>query len=124
MRYRLLGNSGLRVSELFLGAMTFGEQGGVGASISECRKMLDRYAEAGGNVVDTAVNYRAGQSEEILGELLEGERDRWVLATKYTVSRDRTDPNAGGNHRKNLRLSLETSLRRTGKEATGKPHEP
>jgi aryl-alcohol dehydrogenase-like predicted oxidoreductase len=86
--------------------------------------MLDRYAEAGGNVVDTAVNYRAGQSEEILGELLEGERDRWVLATKYTVSRDRTDPNGGGNHRKNLRLSLETSLRRTGKEATGKPHEP
>lgn len=112
MRYRLLGNSGLRVSELFLGAMTFGEQGGVGAPIDECRRMLDLYAEAGGNVVDTAINYRGGASESILGELLEGRRDRFVVATKYTVSRDGTDPNAAGNHRKNLRLSLETSLRR------------
>ncbi|MGW0200147.1 aldo/keto reductase [Nonomuraea sp. NPDC003201] len=112
MRYRLLGNTGLRVSELFLGAMTFGEQGGVGAPIEECRRMLDLYADAGGNVVDTAINYRGGASEAIVGELLEGRRDRFVLSTKYTVSRDGADPNAAGNHRKNLRLSLETSLRR------------
>jgi aryl-alcohol dehydrogenase-like predicted oxidoreductase len=112
MRYRLFGGSGLRVSELFLGAMTFGEQGGVGAAPEECLRMLDAYADAGGNVVDTAINYRGGASEEIVGELLAGRRDRFVLSTKYTVSRDRDDPNAAGNHRKNLRLSLETSLRR------------
>jgi aryl-alcohol dehydrogenase-like predicted oxidoreductase len=112
MRYRLLGTSGLRVSEVFLGAMTFGEETGPGASLEECRRMLDAYAEAGGNVIDTAINYRNGESEGIVGELLEGHRDRFVVATKYTLSRDRADPNASGNHRKNLRLSLETSLRR------------
>ncbi|GAA4588684.1 aryl-alcohol dehydrogenase-like predicted oxidoreductase [Actinoplanes octamycinicus] len=112
MRYTTFGRTGLRVSELVLGAMTFGEQGGVGAPIEECRRILDAYAEAGGNVVDTAVNYRGGASEEILGELLAGRRDRFVVATKYTVTRDPADPNGGGNHRKNLRLSLETSLRR------------
>jgi len=112
MRYQLFGGTGLRVSELFLGAMTFGEQGGVGAPPQECARILDAYADAGGNVVDTAINYRGGASEEIVGELLDGRRDRFVLSTKYTVSRDRDDPNAAGNHRKNLRLSLETSLRR------------
>lgn len=112
MRYRLFGNSGLRVSELFLGGMTFGEEGGPGASPAECRRMFDAYAEAGGNVIDTAINYRNGASESIIGELLEGRRDRFVVATKYTVTRDRSDPNASGNHRKNLILSLETSLRR------------
>lgn len=112
MRYTTFGRTGLRVSELVLGAMTFGEQGGVGAPLEECRRILDTYAEAGGNVVDTAINYRGGASEEILGELLAGRRDRFVLATKYTVTRDAADPNGGGNHRKNLRLSLDTSLRR------------
>ena len=112
MRYTLFGGSGLRVSELFLGAMTFGEQGGVGAPPQECARILDAYADAGGNVIDTAINYRGGASEEILGELLQGRRDRFVLSTKYTVTRDAGDPNAAGNHRKNLRLSLETSLRR------------
>jgi aryl-alcohol dehydrogenase-like predicted oxidoreductase len=112
MRYTTFGRTGLRVSELVLGAMTFGEQGGVGAPIEECRRILSAYAEAGGNMVDTAINYRGGASEEILGELLAGQRDRFVVATKYTVSRDPADPNGGGNHRKNLRLSLETSLRR------------
>ena len=58
MRYRTFGASGLRVSELFLGAMTFGEQGGVGAPVQECRRILDAYANAGGNVIDTAINYR------------------------------------------------------------------
>ncbi|WP_432886969.1 aldo/keto reductase [Kribbella sp. CA-245084] len=112
MKYRTLGSSGLRVSELVLGAMTFGEQGGVGAPMAECRQMLDLYAEAGGNMIDTAINYRDGASEEFLGELLSGRRESFVLGTKYTVSRDRADPNAAGNHRKNLRASLETSLRR------------
>src|SRR3954453_23674356 len=112
MKYRTLGPTGLRVSELILGAMTFGEQGGVGAPIEECRRILDTYAEAGGNKIDTAINYRGGASEEILGELLAGRRESFVLGTKYTVSRDRADPNAAGNARKNLRASLELSLRR------------
>ncbi|MEO3930704.1 aldo/keto reductase [Micromonosporaceae bacterium B7E4] len=112
MRYRLLGQSGLRVSELFLGAMGFSAQGAVGAPPPVARDVLDAYLDAGGNVVDTAVNYGGGESERVLGELLVGRRDRVVLATKYTASRDSTDPNGYGNHRKNLRLSLETSLRR------------
>ncbi|GLZ34295.1 oxidoreductase [Lentzea sp. NBRC 105346] len=105
MRYRLFGRTGLRVSELFLGAMTFGD-------IDEDRRVLDTYADAGGNVIDTAVNYGGGRSEEVVGSLLSGRRDRFVLATKYTVTRDATDPNAAGNHRKNLVASLEMSLRR------------
>jgi aryl-alcohol dehydrogenase-like predicted oxidoreductase len=92
--------------------MTFGEQGGVGAPIEECGRIVDAYADAGGNVIDTAINYRGGASEEILGQLLSGRRDRFVLSTKFTASRDPTDPNAAGSHRRNLRLSLETSLRR------------
>ena len=74
--------------------------------------MLDAYLDAGGNVIDTAINYRGGLSEEIVGEILDHRRDRFVVASKYSVTRDPTDPNGGGNHRKNLRLSLETSLRR------------
>ncbi|MBM2616646.1 aldo/keto reductase [Actinoplanes sp. LDG1-06] len=112
MRYRTFGTSGLRVSEAILGAMTFGEQGGVGAPIEECRRVLDVYAEAGGNAIDTAINYRGGASEEILGELLDGRRESFVLGSKYTVTRSPSDPNAAGNARKNLRASLETSLRR------------
>ncbi|MEV2268888.1 aldo/keto reductase [Nonomuraea africana] len=105
MRYRLLGGTGLRVSEVFLGAMLFTE-------LEAARRILDRYGEAGGNVVDTANFYGGGRSESVLGELLEGRRDRFVVATKYTVSRDGGDPNAAGSHRKNLVLSLEESLRR------------
>jgi aryl-alcohol dehydrogenase-like predicted oxidoreductase len=114
MRYRAFGPTGLRVSELVLGAMTFGEQGGVGAPIEECQRILDTYADAGGNMIDTAINYRGGASEEILGRLLAGRRESFVLSTKYTVSRDPADANAAGNARKNLRASLETSLRRLG----------
>ncbi len=112
MRYRLLGRTGLRVSEMFLGAMTFGEDFSWGADRAESSRILDTYLDAGGNVVDTAVNYRGGDSERILGDLIGDRRDHLVLATKYTLSRDQNDPNASGNHRKNLRLSLETSLRR------------
>lgn len=110
MRYRLLGQTGLRVSELFLGAMSFGQHEGGGAPQEECRRMLDLYADAGGNVIDTANVYRGGQSESILGTLLAGRRDRFVVPTKYTLSRDGSDPNAAGNHRKGLTLSLEKSL--------------
>ncbi|RAY12583.1 aldo/keto reductase [Actinomadura craniellae] len=108
MRYRLLGRTGLRVSELFFGAMTFHDRENADA-VREYRAMIDTYADAGGNVIDTASAY--GDSESILGELLDGRRDRFVLATKYSISRDRSDPNAAGNHRKNLTLSLERSLR-------------
>ncbi|MFG3437611.1 aldo/keto reductase [Nonomuraea sp. NPDC047897] len=111
MRYRLLGRTGLRVSEVFLGSMTFGEEG-IGASDEDARRILDLYDEAGGNVVDTANFYGDGRSESMLGELLRGRRDRFVVATKYTVTRDGSDPNAAGSHRKNLTLSLEQSLRR------------
>lgn len=112
MRYRTFGRSGLRVSDLFLGTMTFGDDWGWGASPDECRKMFDAYADAGGNVIDTANKYTEGASERIAGELLEGRRDAFVLATKYTLSRDGKDPNASGNHRKNLTVSLEQSLKR------------
>ena len=112
MQYRLFGSTGLRVSRVFLGAMTFGDPDSVGAPVDECEKMVDAFADAGGNVIDTAINYRGGASEKILGELLGRRRDRFVISTKYTASRDLDDPNGGGNHRKNLRLSLETSLRR------------
>jgi aryl-alcohol dehydrogenase-like predicted oxidoreductase len=112
MRYRPLGASGLRVSELFLGAMTFADGFAHGADRGEAQRIVDAYAEAGGNVIDTAVNYRDGASEQIVGEVLAGRRDRFVLCTKYGVTRDQADPNAAGGHRKNLRLSLETSLRR------------
>ncbi|MER5321691.1 aldo/keto reductase [Streptosporangium roseum] len=113
MRYRLLGRTGLRVSEVFLGAMTFGEEQ-IGSSPQEARRIFDLYGEAGGNVIDTANFYSGGRSETILGELLAGRRDRFVVASKYSVSRDGGDPNAAGSHRKNLTLSLEASLRRLG----------
>jgi len=114
VRYRTLGRSGLRVSELFLGTMTFGEDWGWGAPLDECRKLFTAYAEAGGNVIDTANKYTEGASERIVGELLGADRDRFVVATKYTLSNDDSDPNASGSHRKSLVRSLEQSLTRLG----------
>ena len=114
MRYRLLGRSGLRVSELCLGTMTFGEDWGWGASEAESRKIFDRFAEAGGNFVDTANNYTEGTSERFVGQFLAADRDHFVLATKYSLTERKDDPNFGGNHRKNLLRSLEGSLRRLG----------
>ena len=105
----------MRVSELCLGAMVFGdERGSWGASREEAQRIVERFAEAGGNFIDTASNYAGGASEPIVGELIARERERWVVATKYTVSSRREDPNAGGSHRKNLAQSLERSLRRLG----------
>ena len=112
MRYRLLGPSGLRVSEICLGTMTFGTDWGWGADEGECRQIVDAYRAAGGNFLDTASNYTNGASERIVGEFTEGDRDRWVIATKYTLTLDPDDPNAGGNHRKSLVRALEQSLRR------------
>jgi aryl-alcohol dehydrogenase-like predicted oxidoreductase len=112
MRYRLLGKSGLRVSELCLGTMTFGEDWGWGSSKDESRAILDAFFEAGGNFVDTANMYTGGTSETLLGEFLQGNRDKTVLATKYTNAMPGTDPNAGGNQRKNMIQSVEASLKR------------
>lgn len=112
MRYRLLGRSGLRVSEAALGTMTFGEAWGWGASAEESRRIFDAYVEAGGNFVDTACNYTDGQSEELVGAFVEPDREHFVVATKYTLTSRKDDPNAGGNHRKNLVQTLERSLRR------------
>ena len=114
LRYRLLGRSGLRVSELALGTMTFGADWGWGADLDESRRIFERFVEAGGNFVDTASNYTDGSSEEFVGELVKGRRERFVVATKYTLSLDPADPNAGGNHRKSLVRALEQSLRRLG----------
>ncbi|MFD5823899.1 aldo/keto reductase [Lentzea sp. NPDC060358] len=102
MRYRLFGRTGLRVSELLLGTMTL-------RSEDVARRVVGADADAGGNFLDTASAY--GESEEVLGAVLT-RRDRFVVATKYALSRDVRDPNAGGTHRKNLVLSLERSLRR------------
>jgi aryl-alcohol dehydrogenase-like predicted oxidoreductase len=115
MRYKLLGHSGLRVSEFCLGTMTFGETWGWGASKVESKKMFDLFAEAGGNFIDTSVNYTDGESETILGDLLKTDRDYFVVATKYTLTHpDDTDPNGGGNSRKNMMKSIERSLKRLG----------
>ena len=112
MRYKLLGKSGLRVSELCLGTMTFGDDWGWGAPKDESRKMFDAFAEAGGNFIDTANNYTNGTSEKLVGEFTTAERDHFVIATKYTLNEYATDPNFGGNHRKNMRRSVEGSLKR------------
>src|SRR6266705_333298 len=115
MKYRLLGRSAMRVSELALGTMTVGEKWGWGASLEESRGMLDLFLDRGGNFVDTASNYTDGQSEAFLGELLRDRRERIVLAPKYTLTSHRHDPNAGGNDRKNMVQSVERSLRRDRK---------
>lgn len=113
MRYRLLGNSGLRVSELCLGTMTFGEDwGDMGANREESRRIFDAYCEAGGNFLDTANIYTNGTSEKFLGEFMGTERDRYVLATKYTLAGHNGDPNHAGNQRKSMMRSVEESLKR------------
>ena len=114
MRYKLFGkHTGLRVSELVLGAGSFGTRWGHGAEPDEARRIFDAYAEAGGNFIDTANGYQFGQSEEILGDLLTGRREDFVLATKFTLNAER---NANilvtGNSRKSMVASIEASLKR------------
>lgn len=112
MKYRLFGNSGLRVSEMSLGTMTFGEDWGWGSAKDEARTIYDAYREAGGNFIDTANLYTNGTSETLLGEFMRDHRHSMVLATKYTNANAGKDPNAAGNHRKSMVQALQGSLRR------------
>jgi aryl-alcohol dehydrogenase-like predicted oxidoreductase len=110
--YRLLGRSGLRVSPLALGAMTFGTDWGWGADERDARRIFDAYVDRGGNFIDTANQYTNGTSERFVGEFAGDRRERLVIATKYTLTTRPGDPNAGGNHRKSMVRSVEESLKR------------
>jgi aryl-alcohol dehydrogenase-like predicted oxidoreductase len=115
MKYKLLGRSGLRVSELALGTMTFGEDWGWGASKVDSQRIFDAFSNAGGNFIDTACNYTEGTSEKFIGEFVSNDRDHFVIATKFTLRArgdNPMDPNAGGNNRKNMIRSVESSLKR------------
>lgn len=113
MNYKLLGRSGLKVSELCLGTMGFGTEGGWGADTDSSFAIMDAYANAGGNFLDTANIYKLGTSEKIIGEYISHhDRDFFVLATKYTLKDNTTNPNASGNNRKNMMRSVEESLKR------------
>jgi aryl-alcohol dehydrogenase-like predicted oxidoreductase len=112
--YRLLGRSGVRVSPLCLGTMTFGvEPGAWGCTDQEAAQLVDLYIDKGGNFIDTANFYgQLGQSEGLLGQAVKGRRDRLVISTKYSLTTSPGDPNASGNHRKNMVRSVEDSLKR------------
>src|ERR1700744_5217635 len=113
MKYKLLGRSGLKVSELCLGTMGFGAEGGWGADKETSFAIMDTFANAGGNFFDTANIYKLGTSEKIIGEYISNhDRDYFVLATKYTLKDNVTNPNASGNNRKNMMRSVEESLKR------------
>jgi aryl-alcohol dehydrogenase-like predicted oxidoreductase len=108
----MLGRTGVRVSELALGTMTFGHDWDLSKELPGA--LFEQFAEAGGNVIDTSNEYGHGSAESVLGELLRGRRDSFLLTTKYTLQIRPGDVNAAGNHRKNLVVSLEDSLRRLG----------
>jgi aryl-alcohol dehydrogenase-like predicted oxidoreductase len=110
--YRLLGRSGLRVSPLALGTMTFGSDWGWGADREEAHRIFDAYVDRGGNFIDSSNNYTNGTSEQLVGELAADKRDRLTIATKYSASTRPEDPNSGGNHRKSMVRSVEHSLAR------------
>lgn len=113
MKYKLLGRSGLKVSELCLGTMGFGTEAGWGADKETSFAIMDAFASAGGNFIDTANIYKLGTSEKIIGEYIgHHDRDFFVLATKYTLKDNLTNPNASGNNRKNMMRSVEESLKR------------
>jgi aryl-alcohol dehydrogenase-like predicted oxidoreductase len=112
MKYRLFGDSGLRVSEIALGTMTFGTEWGWGADCTESQQIFEAYANAGGNFIDTANRYTEGTSEKWVGEFIHSDRDHFILATKYSLRDRMNDPNFGGNHRKNMMRSVEESLKR------------
>jgi aryl-alcohol dehydrogenase-like predicted oxidoreductase len=114
MRYKLFGPTGLRVSEMCLGVMTFGEAWGWGSSKDESKQVFDAFVAAGGNFFDTANFYTNGESERILGEFISPNRHDYVIGTKYTLTSNPDDPNAGGNQRKNLFRSIDESLQRLG----------
>ncbi|MBY0425921.1 MAG: aldo/keto reductase, partial [Cytophagales bacterium] len=112
MRYKLLGKSGLRVSEICLGTMTFGEDWGYGADKIESRKQFDLFLASGGNFIDTANRYTEGTSERFLGEFIKTERDNLVIATKFTLTETHNKVNGAGNHKKNMVQSVNASLKR------------
>ena len=114
MKYHLLGRSGLRVSEICLGTMTFGDGSGWTSDKSESRRVFDTYVDRGGNFLDTANRYTDGTSETIIGEFIKSDRGRVVLATKYALSTKAGEPNANGGHRKNMVQAVEASLKRLG----------
>ena len=111
--YTTLGRTGLRVSPLCLGAMTFGTEWGWGADETVSRSIFDRYVDAGGNFVDTADGYQRGQSEQMCGKFINERklRDQIVLATKFTFNGSPGNPNSGGNGRKNIYRAIDASLR-------------
>jgi aryl-alcohol dehydrogenase-like predicted oxidoreductase len=113
--YVTLGRSGLRVSPLCLGTMTFGEDWGWGSTPTEAAAILGRFLARGGNFIDTANVYTKGHSEAIIGEAIggnRGRRDRIVIATKFFGNLYPGDPNGGGAGRKSLTAACEQSLRR------------
>lgn len=112
--YTTLGRTGLRVSPLCLGTMTFGTEWGWGADENACKEMFDQFVAAGGNFIDTADTYTNGHSEELVGKFTAAGnlRDHLVIATKFSFNPTRGNPNAGGNGRKNIYRALEASLRR------------
>jgi aryl-alcohol dehydrogenase-like predicted oxidoreductase len=116
MRYKLFGKSGLRVSEICLGTMTFGTEWGWGADYDTSKKVFDEYVKSGGNFIDTANRYTDGTSEKWVGEFIHSERDHFVLATKYTTFDKMGDLNFAGNHRKNMLRSVDASLKRLNTE--------
>lgn len=112
MRYKILGRSGLRVSELCLGTMSFGEEWGWGTDKKASQEVFDAYAERGGNFIDTANRYTEGTSEKFVGDFIASDRDHFVLATKYSLFTEQGDPNKAGNHRKSMVHAVEGSLKR------------
>lgn len=116
MKYTLLGRSGLKVSELCLGTMGFGKEWNWGADKETSFAIMDTFAKAGGNFIDTANRYTDGTSEKIIGEFVQPNRDHFVIATKYTLHDNQTNVNASGNNRKNMMRSVEQSLKRLNTE--------
>ncbi|MBL8762641.1 MAG: aldo/keto reductase [Phycisphaerae bacterium] len=113
--YVTLGRSGLRVSPLCLGAMTFGPDWGWGSAVEDSKRIIDAYLDAGGNFIDTANIYTKGHSEAIIGDHLgrsPARRDRTVIATKFMGNLYPGDPNGGGAGRKAILAACEESLRR------------
>ncbi len=112
--YVTLGRSGLKVSPLCLGTMTFGEDWGWGTSEESAHQIFNAYIDKGGNFIDTADGYTNGTSEKLVGKFVKdaGLRDKVVLATKFTFNAEKGNPNAGGNGRKNIYRALEGSLKR------------
>lgn len=106
MKYKLFGNSGLRVSEIALGTMTFGEEWGWGSDYKTSKSIFELYANSGGNFIDTANRYTEGTSEKFCGDFISNDRDYFVLATKYSLFERYGDPNGSGNHKKNMKASV------------------